>query len=266
MEYRSIQFVDAKNVAVKAALNAGIMIKNRWDCKYAVFKKQGNDIVTAVDLKSQKIIVETIKSEYPDHAFYSEENSADGRSNESQWQWIIDPLDGTVNYASGLPIFSVSIALQKNNQTILGIVHDPIKEDIFWAIRGKGSFLNSKRINVSEVDRLSDSVVTFMLTSHYDPRLVKMVLQKAERLALASRGIRLFVSQALELSYIAKGCLEGTVCLKSRGFSSAAGLLIVEEAGGKATDLGGNSINKSSTSLVVTNSILHNEMLGILSR
>lgn len=225
--------------------------------------KDGNDIVTAIDLYMEKNIIEVIKQWFPEHSIYSEECGE--KNNKSEYEWFIDPIDGTINFASGLPIYSTSIALKKNNETILGIVFDYSQNDIYYAIKEKGAFCNGNRLQVSNNNKLSDSIISFWLTSHYSDEHIKDVLNVEEKLASKVRGLRLIVSGAIELCWCASGKIDGVVNVKpSIGLSSAAGKLFVAEAGGKITNLKGNTRDKIDT-LLVTNGKIHNEIVEVLN-
>lgn len=257
----------ALTLAVSAAKKAGNIIKRSLEKEITTHRKKGQDIVSEVDIAAENEIIGTLIKHYPNHYFSSEESSKWKRESglSNKWEWIIDPLDGTINFVSGLPLFSTSIALQRNEKTLLGVIYNPISYELYTSITGQGSFLNGKKLRVSEKKHnLNDSVFSFMLTSHYDEKQVESVLQIVKRLAMISRGLRLYVSQAIELAYIAAGKLEGTVCIKSRGFSSAAGVLLVREAGGMVTDVHGREFGNRSRSLLATNSVLHRELLQIL--
>jgi len=254
-------------IAVSAAKNAGKVIKSFQEKEIATHRKERLDIVSEVDIEVENEIIDTLRKHYPHHYFSSEEagkaKREDGISN--RYEWIIDPIDGTINFVSGLPFFSTSIALQRNGKTLLGVIHNPHSGEIYTSIAGRGCFLNGKKLRASEKHDLGDSVFSFMLTSHYDEKQIESILRIVKGLAMVSRGLRLYVSQAIELGYIASGKLEGTVCIKSRGFSAAAGVLLVREAGGMVTDIHGYEFGNSSRSLLATNSVLHGELLEILS-
>ena len=225
-------------------------------------KKEGNDIVTAVDIYIEKNIINVIKEIFPEHAIYSEEALEEKK--KSDYEWLIDPIDGTINFAAGIPLFTTSIALKKKNEIILGIILDYNQNNIYYALKGQGAFCNGQKIQVSNHDKLKDSIISFCLTSHYNDKYIKDVLYVEEKLAAKVRGLRLIVSQALELCWCASGKIDGLINVKpSIGISSAAGKLLVAEAGGKITNLKGNKQNKKDT-LLVTNQKIHNEILKVL--
>lgn len=229
-------------------------------------RKERRDIVTSADFLIEQQIVSDLKKFYPSHFFSSEEtgNSIIKSNLTDVYEWIIDPIDGTVNFAEGLDFFSISVALRHNGITELGVIYCFYSKELFTVIRGKGSFCNGKRISVSCKNSLSDSVLSFMLTSSYSLEETKEVLSIVEKLAMKSRGLRLLVSQAMELCLIAKGCLEGTFCLISHGYSCAAGLLLITEAGGKVSDMADNNYTSMATKFVATNGSIHNEVMDII--
>lgn len=251
-------------IATETIMKAGEILRFRVS-ETQVRRKIRHDIVSKADLLAEKEIVTNLKQYFPDHVFISEELPTT-QEGTREFQWIIDPLDGTINYVAGLPFFSSSIALQKNGETILGVIYDPSANKLYTSIKGTGSFVNNRKLQVSSNSDLGNSVLSFMLTSHYNQEEVNEILKHVEKLSVACRGLRLYVSQALELAYIASGKLDGTICVKSRGFSSAAGVLILREAGGKATDLQGQEFGNGSRSLLATNSLVHDKIFHAIGR
>lgn len=228
-----------------------------------VRNKDLNDIVTDVDIFMETKIIEKIKEWFPEHSIYSEEKGE--MIGNSDYMWFIDPIDGTINFAAGIPLFSTSIALKKKDETIFGLVIDYSQKDIYYAFAGKGAYCNEKSLEVSNNDKLSNSILSFCLTSHYSDEHIKDVLNVEEKLASRVRGLRLVVSGAIELCWCASGKIDGIINVKpSVGLSSAAGKLFVKEAGGKVTNLKGNRRNKIDT-LLVTNGKIHNELVEILN-
>jgi myo-inositol-1(or 4)-monophosphatase len=224
--------------------------------------KELNDIVTDVDIYMETKIIEKIKKLFPTHSIYSEERGE--IIGESEYVWFIDPIDGTINFAAGIPLYSTSVALKKNDETIFGIVIDYNQNDIYYAFKGEGAYCNDKKISVSDNDKLNNSILSFCLTSHYNNEHIMDVLEVERKLASKVRGLRLVVSGAIELCWCASGKIDGVINVKpSIGLSSAAGKLFVEEAGGKITNLKGEKRKKIDT-LLVTNGKIHNELLGIL--
>jgi myo-inositol-1(or 4)-monophosphatase len=221
--------------------------------------KELNDIVTDVDIYMETKIIQQIKEWFPEHSIYSEERGEIiGNSN---YVWFIDPIDGTINFAAGIPLFSTSVALKENDETIFGLVIDYNQNDVYYAFKGKGAFCNNERLRVSNNEKLSNSILSFCLTSHYNDKHIKDILKVEECLAPKVRGLRLVVSGAIELCWCASGKIDGVINVKpSIGLSSAAGKLFVKESGGKITNLNGNERNKIDT-LLVTNGKIHDEVV-----
>lgn len=229
-----------------------------------VRNKELNDIVTDVDIYMETKIIEKIKEIFPEHSIYSEEKGE--IIGESEYTWFIDPIDGTINFAAGIPLFSTSIALKKNDETIFGLVIDYNQNDVYYAFKGQGAYCNDRRLKVSNTDKLNNSILSFCLTSHYSNEHIKDVLSVEEKLASKVRGLRLIVSGAIELCWCASGKIDGVINVKpSVGLSSAAGKLFVEEAGGKITNLVGDRRKKIDT-MLVTNGKIHNELVEILNK
>jgi myo-inositol-1(or 4)-monophosphatase len=256
----------ALDVAIEAVKKAGALIRTSWQSSVSIRSKLGHDIVSEVDLAAEREIVKHIRTQFPSHDLRSEEITDYGEeitSTSHRFRWVIDPLDGTINYVSGLPLFSSSVAFQLDGRTVLGVIYDPIADQLFTSMRDRGSFLNKAALRVSRKSDIGQSVLSFMLTSHYDEEQTDRTLRYARKLATKCRGLRLYVSQAMELAYIAMGKLDGTFSVKSRGFSAAAGVLIVREAGGRVTDLAGVEFDNSSRSLLATNSLVHEDILNL---
>lgn len=226
-------------------------------------KKELNDIATFADEYIEKKLREFIHSSFPLHRIIGEE---EGDNNvDSPYEWIIDPIDGTVNYASKIPFFSSTIALRYNKDTIFGLIYDIPNNDIYYAIKGKGSFKNDIPLKVSDKSDLSESIVTICLTSSYDEILTKEVLDIIKKLQPHLRGIRIIVSTAYELTWITSGLIEGMINIKpSLGVSSKAGILIVTEANGKVSNIKGNKRDNIDT-LLVTNGLIHDKILKIIN-
>ena len=191
-------------------------------------KSNEYDVVTAADKASEKLIKDFIHEKFPDHGIISEE-SADEHA-ESEWRWVIDPLDGTTNFSQGLPVFSVSIALEHNKEAVVGVVYAPYLGELFHAIKGEGAFLNGKRIKCSSKESLAESVLATGIP--YD-KLTNPDNNVRELSAMAPkvRGIRRLGSAAIDLSYVAAGFLDGYWELNLNRWDVAAGMLIAHEAG-----------------------------------
>ncbi|MFZ2205526.1 MAG: inositol monophosphatase family protein [Minisyncoccia bacterium] len=249
--------------AIQAARKAGKIQHSYKYEDYSTRRKDLNDIVTEVDLLCEKAIMSEITSRFPGHGFKSEETVTEINSLK-EYIWVIDPLDGTINYSSLMPFYSVSLALQKNGETILGVIFSNEFNELYTVVKNKGAFLNGTPLHVSSRAELKDSVFSFMMTSHYSDEHRKKIIGLIDKVSPHVRGLRLFVSQALELAYIATGKLDGHICIKSRGFSAAAGVLLLREAGGHITDIFGNEFGNNAQSLIASNGILHDKIMNIV--
>jgi myo-inositol-1(or 4)-monophosphatase len=247
-------------VAVAAAEAAGRVLRDGFGRQHQIEYKGEADLVTEADEEAERKIMEVIHEAFPDHGMLTEEGGeTQGQGNA---RWIVDPLDGTTNYAHGLPLFCTSIALEKDNEVVLGVVHDPMANETYAAERGGGATLNSKVIAVSETDEPARALLG---TSFADrPEELEAGLDLFGRFADLARGVRRLGSGALDLCYVAAGRLDG--CYE-QGFSAwdvAAGVLIVEEAGGKATDHQGGGLDpEDSEGLVVSNGPLHPDLIRV---
>lgn len=212
-----------------ARLAAGIQMKYfRVSNLEQSTKLNDSDVVTIADKESEAAIIDYIHEHFPEHGIISEES---GRENENrEWRWVIDPLDGTTNYAMGLPVFSVSIALEHEGTSVLGVVYAPYLEECFYAVRGEGAWLNGKRISCSEKGELSKAVVAtgmpYDRNDNPDNNLAEI-----SRMAMLVRGIRRMGSAAVDLSYTAAGFLDAYWELNLNRWDVAAGELIASEAG-----------------------------------
>lgn len=258
MDLTNMELINEIIDVVKNAYEESKSIKDK-----NVKNKELNDIVTDVDLFMEQKIVKFINNKFPTHSIYSEE--AGEKEKDSEYQWLIDPIDGTINFAAGLPLFSTTIALRKNKQAILGLIFDWSNNEIYYTIKGKGAFCNNEPIHVSENKLLKDSIISFCLTSHYNKEHIKSVLNVEEKLADKVRGLRLIVSGAIELAWCASGKIDGCLNIKpSIGLSSAAGKLLVQEAGGTVTNVLGNERDEIDT-MLVTNGLIHKELVDTLN-
>ena len=233
---------------------------------HSIKEKELRDIVSDVDVYVENYIIDALKTKYPTHYFSAEEagEAVIKNSNSDYYEWVIDPIDGTINFIAGLPFFTTSVCLKRGNELVLGVIIHHAYDDVYSAVKGKGAFKNGMPIYVSKNRQVKDSILSFMLTSHYNETQTDWILGIVKKLSLKTRGLRLLVSQAYELALIASGQIDGTVCIKSRGFSSSAGALLVQEAGGLVSDLYGEKRTKQSTSLLVSNGFIHQELLNII--
>jgi myo-inositol-1(or 4)-monophosphatase len=219
------------------------------------------DIVTDADRAAEDIILEAIGKEFPEHDILSEETPTDKTG--SRWQWLVDPLDGTTNFSHGYPVFCVSIALMDSGKLIAGMVHDPLHNETFSAGRGKGALLNGQPISVSSADRLTSSILA---TGFPYDRATSPDNNLAEFAGVVTnvQGMRRGGSAAIDLSYVACGRLDGFWELKLKPWDMGAGMLLVEEAGGKITDRTGGPTDPYTSSVVASNGIIHDFLIELL--
>jgi myo-inositol-1(or 4)-monophosphatase len=221
------------------------------------------DLVTQYDKESQDRIVSALSKKFPDFGILSEENVA--KETGSSAKWIIDPLDGTTNFAHGLSIWAISIALEIDGVVVLGAVYDPNRREFFSAIKGQGSFLNDKRLKVSKVRELSRSLLVTGFP--YDIRRSKdNNLRHFADFALRSQAVRRLGSAALDLCYTAGGRFDGYWEMKLSPWDQAAGSLILQEAGGRITDFGGADFDIYGDEVLATNGLIHDQMMKVLNR
>jgi len=228
------------NTAVKAARKAGAII-NRASLDLDLVRvsaKGRSDFVTEVDHAAEQAIIEILKTAYPQHAILAEESGASGPHSGSEYTWIIDPLDGTTNFIHGFPQYAVSIGLQHDGQITQAVVYDPTRNELFTATRGRGAFLNDRRLRVSRRDKLRDSLIgtgfPFRKLEHLD-QYVRMFKRITEETA----GIRRPGAAALDLAYVAAGRLDGFWEFGLSPWDMAAGSLLIIESGGLISDFDG---------------------------
>ena len=250
-----------KWVAIQAARKAGILLKSRLGRKRKVAYKGAVNLVTEMDIFAEKIIVGEIQKCFPDHAVLAEESTAMEKA--SRFRWIIDPLDGTTNYAHGFPTFSVSIALAEDEEVILGVVYDPTRDELFTAEKGKGVWLNGLKIRVSPEKNLSRSLLATGFP--YDLRESKINnFDHFHNFAVRAQAVRRAGSAALDLCYVAAGRFDGFWEMKLAPWDIAAGSLMVAEAGGKVTNFLGKPLSLSGKHVLASNGKIHKAMLGIV--
>lgn len=250
-------------IACETARLAGDILRRGLKSRRTVMLKGRVDLVTQIDLKSERFITGRIAKAFPEHAILAEES---GRNRtESSYVWIIDPLDGTTNYAHGYPAFCVSIGLEVDGQPILGAIYDPNRDELFSARHRGGAFLNRKRIQVSAEAKLSRSLLATGFP--YDIAESRIDnLDNFARMYKAARGIRRAGSAALDLCYLACGRFDGFWELKLHAWDMAAGVVIVSEAGGKITTFAGRPHSIYTREILASNGRIHRQMQNVLLR
>jgi myo-inositol-1(or 4)-monophosphatase len=250
-----------RDVAVAAARAAGALQRQRLGGELAVSLKGSVDLVTEVDSQSEEIIVAAIRAAFPDHNILGEEGVYAATS--SPCRWIIDPLDGTTNYAHGFPWFAVSIALEREGEIVVGVVYHPMLDEMYTAIRGKGAFLNDRPLRVSSSATLKTSLLSTGFP--YDRTLDnENNFDNFFAFTMASRGVRRAGAAALDLACVAAGRLDGFWECKLKPWDVAAGMLLVQEAGGLVTGYAGEHYLVDNHRIVASNGHIHREMLALL--
>jgi myo-inositol-1(or 4)-monophosphatase len=249
-------------IAKEIAKEAGEFLKKNFGNKKTIEYKSDVNLVTSYDKLSQEFIYKKLQSYFPQHGFLGEEDleykSKDG------FRWIIDPLDGTTNYAHGYPVFCVSIALEYKEKIILGVTYNPMLDELFWGIKGKGAYLNNKRIKVSNTKELNRSLLATGFP--YDVRESKNNnIKHFNNFVIRAQAVRRCGCAALDLCYVACGRLDGFWELKLFPWDIAAGMLIVKEAGGSLSDFKSNKIDIYTKEIVASNGLIHSQMIEILN-
>lgn len=246
--------------SMSLAREAGIFLKDRLYNKHTIDYKGEINLVTEADRLAEALIINRIHQKYPHHDILTEES--EGIDTGSEYRWIIDPLDGTTNYAHGYPVFCVSIALAVNAVVCLGVIYNPMLNEMFAAVKGAGAFLNNRRISVSATVDLSKSLLATGFP--YDIRDDENNnIHYFSLMAKKARAIRRAGSAALDMAYVAAGRFDGFWELKLAPWDTAAGSLLITEAGGLVTDLFGGSHHLKSPHVLATNAKIHNDMMGV---
>jgi myo-inositol-1(or 4)-monophosphatase len=249
-----------KEFAVELAHNAGALLIEKLDQSVEIHYKGDINLVTEADKASENLIIEAIRRKFPDHGILSEESPEilDG----SSMRWIIDPLDGTTNYAHGYPVFCVSIALEKDGMIVLGVIYDPTRRDTFFAVRGVGAYLNGERLTVSKTADLNRSLLATGFP--YDIRESKENnLSNFNTMAKEAQAVRRAGAAALDMAYVACGRFDGFWELKLKPWDTAAASLLIAEAGGKTTDIMGRPWNILSPHILASNGRIHEQMIAV---
>ncbi|NUM25817.1 MAG: inositol monophosphatase [Candidatus Buchananbacteria bacterium] len=251
-----------KTTAIIAAKKAGKELLKLSDEKIKYRLKKKHDILAEADLKSEKIIINEIRKHYPAHSILSEEMGQD--LNTSNYLWVIDPVDGTINFSRQLNDYCISIAVAKKNELILGLIYNPVTQEMFIAEKNKGAFLNGKKLKVSNENKTINMLLATDNSSN--PQIRKNNYRILQKVCTDFRHIRIFGSGALHLAKVASGKIDAYYKTKFNYWDYAAGVLLVQEAGGKATDLNGNNITTKSKSIIASNGKIHQQIIRILKK
>ena len=250
-----------KQTAIEAARKSAKILRSRFGNISRIRQKENTEIVTEADTESEEVIISTIHTEFPDHAILGEECGL--IKGASEYRWIVDPLDGTLNFAHQIPIFSISIALAVRDTIVLGIILDPVNDELYSAVSGQGAQLNGEPIQVSATPTIAESLLVTGFP--YSVReIFESVMVRYGSCLKASQGMRRLGSAALDLCYVACGRFEGFWEQYLKPWDSAAGALMVVEAGGRVTTFSDRSYTVKHAEILATNGLIHKEMLGLL--
>jgi len=248
---------------IEFSRQAGSLIKEGFGKSLQIeYKTNEINLVTQIDRASEKLIIDLIKKKYPKHSILAEEGG--GVKNDSEYIWVVDPLDGTTNFTHGLPIFSVSIGLQKNKETIAGVVYDVVRDIVYSAQLGGGAFADSDQIKVSSTEALKHS----LLVTGFPYNIADNPENAFERFTLLTknaRGIRRLGSAAIDFCYLASGVFDGFWEVHLHPWDICAGKLIVEEAGGLVTDFVGEPVDIYSKKILATNHEIHDQIIRVMN-
>ncbi|NOY87783.1 MAG: inositol monophosphatase [FCB group bacterium] len=263
MKWKNKELKSYLNFAMEWAKGAGDILYRGFNQTKQINYKGRIDPVTQFDLQSERFIISRIEKTFPEYSILAEEG--DTIENNSSFCWVIDPLDGTVNYAHKIPIYTVSIALQYNRQTIVGVVYDPERDELFSAAKGLGAFLNRKRIKVSPQKKLERSLLATGFAYNIGTAR-KNNLGMFARMMKQAQAVRRLGSAALDLCWVATGRFDGFWEYYLHPWDTAAAILMVEEAGGKVSKISGGSYSIFDREILASNGHIHLAMREVLTR
>jgi myo-inositol-1(or 4)-monophosphatase len=251
------------NFAQNVAREAGLILLEKFGRVLKTTDKGDKNIVTEADIASEEYIVGQIKTHFPRHRILAEEaGEVIVETGESEYRWVIDPLDGTTNFSHGYPCFCVSVGLERDGVLQLGAIYDPTRDEMFAAERGNGATLNGRRIQTSSVENLERALVVTGFP--YDVQTRERFVELFSRFVLNSQAVRRDGSAAIDLAYVACGRFEGFWEEGLSPWDTAAGALIVEEAGGRVSHYNGSKFDIYRPQILATNGVVHEQMLEIL--
>jgi histidinol-phosphatase len=249
-------------VALEASKKAEKVVMKYYSPKTRATLKPDQTPVTIADKMAEKIIIETIKRKFPGHSFLGEEGGENNCNEDSEYQWIIDPIDGTKNYIRQIPFFGIQIALMKNGEIITGVSNVPVMKEIMYASKGKGAYLNGKRVHVSKISNFKDTFVCYGNLKYFEKH---KCLEPLLRLARECRYTREY-GDCWMYHLVAQGKIEMALEAENKIWDVAASKIIIEEAGGKFTEFSGKKLTKNSISGIGTNGILHSKVLKYFNK
>lgn len=255
---------ELKAVLMKAVKESGAIIQQYFNGTFVIENKEGiNNLVTEVDKLAEKCIIDIIKQHYPAHSIISEEVGE--LKQESDYQWIIDPIDGTVNFAHGIPLCCVSIGVLHHDKLVLGAVYNPVMNELFFAEKGKGAYLNDRQISVSKKEDFRAACLVTGFPYHWPETGGEHPVRVFERFVLAGLPVRRLGSAAIDLCWVACGRFDGFWEYNLSSWDVAAGYLIVEEAGGRVTNFDGGQYTVFDRQTLATNGLIHEDMRNMIN-
>lgn len=245
--------------SAEIAREAGALLAKYFERRVTFELKGEHDLVTEADRASEQLVIERLRSHFPSHSIVAEEGG--GHTGSSDYCWYVDPLDGTTNFAHGFPMYNVTLALEHAGSLVAGVIFDPEHNEMFTSERGSGAYMNNRRIRVSKVSRIEDALVATGFPSQKRHQDVNVHFYY--QLAMITHGVRRAGSAALDLAYVASGRLDAFWEFGLNPWDMAAGILLIEEAGGKCSDMKGASATLRGPHLLADNGTIHDAMLGI---
>src|SRR5208282_8450 len=249
------------DISAEIAREAGALLSTYFERRIGFELKGEHDLVTEADRASERLVVERLRSHFPSHSIVAEEGG--GHTGSSEYCWYVDPLDGTTNFAHGFPMYNVTMALEQAGELIAGVIFDPTRNEMFSCERGSGAYLNNRRIRVSKVERIEDTLVAtgFPSLKRHENVNVHFYYQ----LAMVTHGVRRAGAAALDLAYVACGRLDAFWEFGLNPWDIAAGVLLIREAGGTCSDMHGNPLNLRGPHILTDNTLLHQPMLSLFA-
>lgn len=249
------------SAAAEIAREAGALLVRFFEKRVAVEYKGDFDVVTEADRASERLIVGRLQDRFPSHSIVAEEGT--GVDRPSEFIWYVDPLDGTTNFAHSFPMFCVTMGLEQAGEMVAGVVYDPLRDELFSAEKGSGAYLNNRRVHVSRVNKLAESLLATGFPSQR--RHLDVNVYFYHQMAMLGHGVRRAGSAALDLSYVACGRLDGFWEFRLHPWDIAAGLLLVTEAGGRYSDMRGETHQLRGIETAASNGLIHQEMIGLFA-
>ena len=250
------------DTGVAAAARAGEILRSYWGKTHTVEKKGDINLVTEADLASENAIIQLIRAVFPDHSVLAEESGV--IPGTDAYEWIIDPLDGTTNFAHHLPDFSLSIAFASKGDIVFGVVLNPVTGELFCGTRGQGATLNGRPIRVSSTKVIGESLLVTGFPYNLQP-VIRPLIYRFERCLMAAQGVRRLGSAALDLCYVACGRFDGFWEQNLAPWDTAAGMIIAQEAGATISDFSNEPYNIEKKEILATNGLVHQEMTALLT-